>query len=85
MINHEFSYLQDILFEVLRYIGIMDAVNRKGLVELQRYMQNENMVFEKKAGDTAYEGHMFPLFVTEQLDSCHEKEIRERTLWSFGL
>ncbi|XP_070031486.1 nudix hydrolase 18, mitochondrial-like isoform X1 [Nicotiana tomentosiformis] len=38
--------------------------------------------FENKSGDTAYEGHMFPLFVTEQLDSWPEKEIRERT-WTF--
>ncbi|KAK4707665.1 hypothetical protein R3W88_028590 [Solanum pinnatisectum] len=35
--------------------------------------------FENKAGDTAYEGHMFPLFVTEELDYWPEKEIRERT------
>ncbi|XP_060186294.1 nudix hydrolase 18, mitochondrial-like [Lycium barbarum] len=35
--------------------------------------------FENKTGDTAYEGHMFPLFVTELLDSWPEKEIRERT------
>ncbi|XP_009615821.1 nudix hydrolase 17, mitochondrial-like [Nicotiana tabacum] len=38
--------------------------------------------FENKSGDTAYEGHMFPLFVTEQLDSWPEKEIRERTWMS---
>ncbi|XP_049388430.1 nudix hydrolase 18, mitochondrial-like [Solanum stenotomum] len=35
--------------------------------------------FENKTGDTAYEGHMFPLFVTEELDYWPEKEIRERT------
>ncbi|OIT00998.1 tmv resistance protein n [Nicotiana attenuata] len=32
-----------------------------------------------KAGDIAYEEHMFPLFVAELLDSWSEKEIRERT------
>ncbi|XP_070001816.1 nudix hydrolase 17, mitochondrial-like isoform X2 [Nicotiana sylvestris] len=32
-----------------------------------------------KAGGIAYEEHMFPLFVVEQLDSWPEKEMRKRT------
>ncbi|KAK4373628.1 hypothetical protein RND71_009012 [Anisodus tanguticus] len=36
--------------------------------------------FENKSGAAAYEGHMFPLFVTEELDLWPEKDIRER-LW----
>lgn len=38
--------------------------------------------FENKSGDTAYEGHMFPLFVTEELDLWPEKDIRERSWMS---
>ncbi|KAH0714084.1 hypothetical protein KY284_006989 [Solanum tuberosum] len=35
-------------------------------------------------GNSAYEGHMFLLFVTEQLESWPEKEICERTWMSIG-
>lgn len=34
--------------------------------------------FKSKGNDAYYEGHMFPLFVTEQLDQWPEKDIRER-------
>ncbi|XP_059307286.1 uncharacterized protein LOC132058893 isoform X3 [Lycium ferocissimum] len=47
-----------------------------------RKLEYEGMLrwyFENRTGNTAYEGHMFPLFVTEQLDSWPEKEIHERT------
>ncbi|PHT99671.1 hypothetical protein BC332_29459 [Capsicum chinense] len=40
--------------------------------------------FENKAGDTAYEGHMFPLFVMEEFDYWPEKEIRERSWMNVG-
>ncbi|KAH0714097.1 hypothetical protein KY284_007002 [Solanum tuberosum] len=39
---------------------------------------------EKNIGNSAYEGHMFLLFVTEQLESWPEKEIFERTWMSIG-
>ncbi|PHT80766.1 Nudix hydrolase 21, chloroplastic [Capsicum annuum] len=38
--------------------------------------------FENKSGDTAYEGHMFPLFVREELNLWPEKDIRERSWMS---
>ncbi|KAF3644771.1 Nudix hydrolase 4 [Capsicum annuum] len=35
--------------------------------------------FENKSGDTAYEGHLFPLFVMKELDLWPEKDTRERS------
>ncbi|KAH0775529.1 hypothetical protein KY290_006940 [Solanum tuberosum] len=39
---------------------------------------------ENNIGSSAYEGHVFLLFVTEQLESWPEKEICERTWMSIG-
>ncbi|PHT52741.1 hypothetical protein CQW23_07203 [Capsicum baccatum] len=35
--------------------------------------------FENKIGDTTYEGHLFPLFVMEELDLWLVKDTRERS------
>ncbi|PHT78816.1 Nudix hydrolase 21, chloroplastic [Capsicum annuum] len=35
--------------------------------------------FENKSGNTAYEGHLFPLFVMKEVDLWPEKDTRERS------
>ncbi|PHT99668.1 hypothetical protein BC332_29456 [Capsicum chinense] len=55
-------------------VTIEDAAQRKTIeeAEVRREVECElgTWYFENNAGDTAYEGRMFPLFVKEDLDEC---------------
>ncbi|KAK4487401.1 hypothetical protein RD792_005967, partial [Penstemon davidsonii] len=65
--------------ETIEDAALRETVEEAGVVgDVEQKLGKWN--FKNKNNDTSYEGHMFPLLVTEQLESWPEKDVRQR-IW----
>lgn len=71
------------LDESIEDAALRETVEEAGVVgDVERKLGKWN--FKSKTSETSYEGHMFPLLVTEQLEFWPEKDVRQRLWVSVG-